>query len=90
MAWWIGKLSDDLKKEVWRRLEAEEARGNHKGVRTRGWRASARLQATRARLVSDSESGSESESEPSECDSEEDTYRWVSCCSGMRGEGRKR
>ena len=68
----IGKLSDDLKKEVWQRLEAEEARGRHKGVRTRGWRACARLQATRARLESDSESESESESEPSEYDSEDD------------------
>ena len=74
----IGKLSDDLKKEVWRRLEAEESRGKHKGVRTKGWRACARLQAIRARLESDderesgSESGSDSESEPPEYDSDED------------------
>ena len=67
----IGKLSDDLK-EVWRRLEAEAARGTHKGVRTRAWRTCARLQATRARLESDSESESESGSEPLEYDSEKD------------------
>ena len=74
----IGKLSDDLRKEVWRRLEAEESRGKLKGVRTKGWRTCARLQAVRARLESDDESGSnsesesDSESEPSEYDSDEE------------------
>eukprot|EP00966_Prymnesium_polylepis_P092654 2145113-Prymnesium_polylepis.1 len=72
----MGKLTDDLKKEGRRRLEAEENRGTGRGVRKRGWRTSARLQATRARLESDSESdgesSSESDSEPSEYDSEEE------------------
>ena len=72
----MGKLTEDLKKEVWRRLEAEEDKKRHRGVQKRGWRRCARLQATRARLESDSESddesSSESDSEPSEYDSEEE------------------
>ena len=72
----MGKLTEDLKKEVRRRLEAEEDKKRHRGVQKRGWRRCARLQATRARLESDSESddesSSESDSEPSEYDSEEE------------------
>ena len=55
------------------RLEAEESRGRHKGVPTQGWRASARLQAVRARLEADSGSGSDSES-GADCDSEPAEY----------------
>ena len=67
-----------MRKEARQRLEAEEGREKHKGVRTTGWRACARLQAVRARLESDDESGSDSrsgsdsESEPSEYDSDDD------------------
>ena len=78
----MGKLSIDLRKEVRQRLEVEESRGRHKGVPTRGWRASARLQAIRARLNaesgsdcesgSDSESGADCDSEPAEYDSDDE------------------
>jgi len=75
----MGKLSNDFRKELRQRLEAEESRGRHKGMPTQWWRGSARLQAVRARLEADSgsgsdrESGSDSES-GTDCDSEPAEY----------------